>query len=58
MHTLPDDYMTSKVEKPDLNGLFADINGDEWSAEAAAYNDLGGIMCGIGGSGRGGQSGH
>lgn len=50
MHTLPDDYMTSKVEKPDLNGLFADINGNEWYAEAAAYNDLGGIMCGIGGS--------
>lgn len=50
MHTLPDDYMSSKIEKPDFNGLFTDINGDEWYAEAAAYNDLGGIMCGIGNS--------
>ncbi len=47
---MPDDYMSSKVEKPDINGLFTDINGDEWYAEAAAYNDLGGIMCGIGNS--------
>lgn len=47
MHTLPDDYMSSKAVQPELDGLFADVAGDAWYAEAAAYNYIGGLMVGV-----------
>lgn len=48
MHTLPDDYMTAKSEAPRLDGIFSDVDGDAWYAQAAVYNLLGGTMVGVG----------
>lgn len=48
MHTLPDDYMVSKSEPLSYGGVFSDVSGDSWYAEAVVYNQLGGIMIGVG----------
>lgn len=50
MHTLPDDYMTSKAQPLCYDGVFDDVSGDSWYAEAAVYNQLGGIMIGVSGN--------
>ncbi len=50
MHTLPDDYMTSKAQPLCYDGVFDDVSGSSWYAGAAVYNQLGGIMIGVSGN--------
>lgn len=48
MHTLPDDYMTSKESDADHGGIFSDVDGNMWYSEFIAYNYFANLMNGMG----------